>query len=215
VLRQKDLLMGGLVAAPFIFNDFLYLHVQDVIEWLSVDYGSRFIVLALIFSYQPFRTAVLADCRFNKYPSHPWGPNLGRFAGATVIVVLLAMVLEYSVRQPLLSLMPGTALFKYPDIDLGAVYWLDVTFGLALVAISEEFAFRVVAARVIRQYTDSQVWLIVVSSVVFGLIHWSNGVPNIIDSALVGVVLMLFYLRSGSVIGPIAAHYLIDLWYFA
>jgi len=123
--------------------------------------------------------------------------------------------LEYAVRLPLKELIPGTELFVYPKVDFGTVYRLDVTFGLALVAISEELIFRILAIRVIRAFTDSQIWLIVVSSVVFGVIHWSSGVPDIIYDTLSGGLLMMLYLRSGTVLGPVAAHYLIDLWYFA
>jgi|SaaInlStandDraft_2_1057019.scaffolds.fasta_scaffold24648_1 uncharacterized protein len=213
--RATDLLMGAAVAAPFVLNDFLFVRAEGVTAWLTVDYGSRFLALAVIFFYPPFRAAATEALRFNKYPSHPWGSYFGNFAFGIGLVVVLSMAAEYAVRQPLKELIPGTELFTYPDLDLGAVYWLDVTFGLALVALSEELAFRTVAKRVIGAFSENQVWLVVVSSVVFGIIHWSNGVPNIIDSAVVGAVLMVFYLRSGSILGPVAAHYLIDLWYFA
>ena len=213
--RGTDLVMGAAVAAPFVLNDFLFVRADGVTAWLTVDYGSRFLALAVIFFYPPFRAAAMEALRFNKYPSHPWGTFLGRFAFWTGVVVVMAMAAEFAVRQPLKELIPGTELFVYPDLDLGAVYWLDITFGLALVALSEELAFRTVARRVICHFTDNQVWLVIVSSVVFGVIHWSNGVPNIIDSAVVGAFLMVFYLRSGSILGPMAAHYLIDLWYFA
>ena len=213
--RATDLLMGAAVAAPFVLNDFLFVRAVGATAWLTVDYGSRFLALAVIFLYPPFRAAAMEALNFNKYPSHPWRAYLGRFAFWTGVVVVLSMAAEYGVRQPLKALIPGTELFIYPDLDLGAVYWLDITFGLALVAVSEELGFRTVARRVIGHFTDNQMWLVVVSSVVFGVIHWSNGVPNIIGSAVVGAILMVFYLRSGSILGPVAAHYLIDLWYFA
>jgi membrane protease YdiL (CAAX protease family) len=214
-VRATNFLMGAAVAAPFVLNDFFFVRADGVTAWLTVDYGSRFLALALIFFYSPFRVAALEALHFNKYPSHPWRAYIGRFAFGTGLVVGSALVAEFGIRQPLKEIIPETELFVYPDLDLGAVYWLDITFGLALVALSEELAFRTVAQRVIGAFTDSQIWLVLVSALVFGIIHWSNGVPNIIDSAVVGAVLMVFYLRSGSILGPMAAHYLIDLWYFA
>jgi len=38
--------------------------------------------------------------------------------------------------------------------------------------------------------------LVVVTSILFGAYHWWTGIGNIIEAALIGVLLMLFYRRQ-------------------
>jgi len=57
--------------------------------------------------------------------------------------------------------------------------------------------------------------MVIVSSLIFGVVHWGHGLPNVIYAALAGVVLMVLYLRTGSILPGIVVHYVIDAWYFA
>ena len=55
-------------------------------------------------------------------------------------------------------------------------------------------------------------WLLVIfSSVLFGAYHWWTGVGNIAEAVLIGLLLMLFYLRSVALWPVVLAHYLTDV----
>lgn len=208
-------LMAGAVLAPFFLNDFAFLKVETLALWLGVDYGSRALVLAVIFAYPPFRAAAIEALGLNKPDSHPLWPHLGTLGLAGLAAAALALGSEFAIRLPLLDVLPDTALFTYPDVDFGPVYWLDITAGLVLVAVSEELACRTVMRRALEKVTDSPIVIIAVSAVVFGLIHWSNGIPNIVNATVIGAVFMAAYLRCGTILPLIAAHYVIDIYYFA
>jgi uncharacterized protein len=51
--------------------------------------------------------------------------------------------------------------------------------------------------------------LVIVTSLLFGAYHWWTGVGNVVEAALMGVLLMLFLRRS------ILGHYLVDIADFA
>ena len=92
--------------------------------------------------------------------------------------------------------------------------WLDITAGLALTAIAEELVFRRLFYNVLRPFFTSSVLFVLASAVVFGLIHWSGGVANVVSAAIAGVALMALMLRTGSVVPAIVAHYLVNFVLF-
>jgi membrane protease YdiL (CAAX protease family) len=53
--------------------------------------------------------------------------------------------------------------------------------------------------------------VIAVSAVLFGAIHWSQGVDRIVSCALIGAVFMAVYLRVGALWPVVVAHYVIDV----
>ncbi|MEM7294932.1 MAG: CPBP family intramembrane glutamic endopeptidase, partial [Pseudomonadota bacterium] len=57
--------------------------------------------------------------------------------------------------------------------------------------------------------------IVIVSSVLFGLIHWSLGFHAVLITGVIGAVFMLFYLRSGSIIALVLAHFLVNFIDFA
>jgi uncharacterized protein len=52
-------------------------------------------------------------------------------------------------------------------------------------------------------------------SILFGAYHWWTGIGNIVEAVLIGVLLMLFYRRSGALWPVVFAHYLTDIVDFA
>src|SRR5581483_3529870 len=83
----------------------------------------------------------------------------------------------------------------YPQLS-GWLYFVDLVFGIALVAYSEEIVFRRCARYVFQFYFyDSRV-LVFATSLLFGAYHWWAGVGNIVEAALMGILLMLFLQRS-------------------
>jgi membrane protease YdiL (CAAX protease family) len=86
--------------------------------------------------------------------------------------------------------------------------------GLALAAgVNEELMFRALLPTLIFGACGGRfAWAaIAVSVVVFGLMHFYQGLGGVIGTALVGAVLMALYLVSGNILAPMLLHFLIDL----
>ena len=92
---------------------------------------------------------------------------------------------------------------------------MDLTFGIALVAFSEEVVFRRCARIFFRTYIINDWLLVLFTSILFGAYHWWTGIGNIVEAVLIGVLLMLFYLRSAALWPVVLAHYLTDVVDFA
>jgi membrane protease YdiL (CAAX protease family) len=95
------------------------------------------------------------------------------------------------------------------------LYFIDAVFGLVLVAYSEEIVFRRCARNAFQTYLSDGSALIVVTSILFAAYHWWTGIGNIVEAALIGILLMLFYSRSCALWPVVLGHYLTDVVDFA
>jgi membrane protease YdiL (CAAX protease family) len=93
--------------------------------------------------------------------------------------------------------------------------WVDLTFGLFMVGVCEELVFRGFLHTLICRYTKNSYAIVVISSVSFGLIHWSLGLHAVIVSAIIGVVFMVAYLKIRSLPAIVLAHFAINFIDFA
>ena len=203
--QPKELVAFAAVAALFFLNDFAFMAAEDVGQWLAADYAFKIAALALIVFVLPLRRAA-ADRAL--VVSTTEAVLMGLVAAAFVVTVF-----ELGYR-PLDEYFADTQLQEFPEISSPALYWLDMTAGLALTAIAEELVFRRLFFSVLGSYFSSTAVLVIASAVLFGLIHWSGGVANVVAAMVAGVALMLLMLRCGSVWPAIAAHYLANFILF-
>ena len=217
----RDLALFALVAAPFFLNDFLFIASQTAGQWLAADYGSKVLALAILFAVPAFRANALASFARPRSTSSAgasdpsavlaWGWGLA----VAVLAAALIVSLDNGVAIPLADALPDLALFSYPAIEAPALYWFDLTAGLALTAIAEELVFRAAARDVLARLFSGEVAVVVVSALVFAAIHWANGVGGLVLAFIAGVVLMGLYRWTGSIVPPMVAHFGVNLWDFA
>lgn len=86
---------------------------------------------------------------------------------------------------------------------------------MALAAGSEEIVFRRCARHAFQPYLGDGYASVVATSLLFGCYHWWAGLGNIIEASNVGILLVLFVRRSGTLWPVALAHYLIDVIDFA
>ena len=90
-----------------------------------------------------------------------------------------------------------------------AVFYLAIT-----AAVFEEIFFRGLIWRLVYSSTISYnkaVIYVFTSSVLFGLVHWENGLPEVVAATIFGLVACVLYLRLRNLIPLIVAHFVIDV----
>ena len=157
-----------------------------------------------------------------RYPFHSYGTfrrekiQIALWEAALWIagLVLVDHYLGGWIRRTINAALPATVLGTYPRLD-GWLYFFDVVFGIALVAYSEETVFRRCAGHIFKPYFGDSFGLVIVTSLLFGAYHWWTGVGNVVEAALMGVLLMLFLQRSVALWPVVLGHYLVDIADFA
>lgn len=76
---------------------------------------------------------------------------------------------------------------------------------------SEELFFRALLPVLLYLSFGIPAVAIIVSSLIFGLVHYYQGAPGVFVTFLMGSVLMVIYLTSGNIIIPMLIHATIDL----
>lgn len=192
---------------PFVGQD-------DVSQWVAYSFAINIGLLAVLMVVPHFRTTVATSFGPLKRPFEKTSMTCLRVGVSVWWCFFLMILVIYLVGWPLTRVLPDVSVFRYPKIDSGAVYWVEITVGLAFGAVCEEFAFRSVIRRLIEFFTDNRILIVVISAAIYGLAHWRFGLPNVAVTTLYGVILMVAYLRLGTILPPILAHYFLNVWIF-
>jgi uncharacterized protein len=159
----------------------------------------------------PGRYSIRPDC------SLPLGATPNNVLGSRLLDCWHRLVDHYVcgwIRRTINGALPATVLGGRPE-PRGWLHVVDVVFGLALVAYSEEVVFRRCARHLFQIYLNDGYALVVVTSLLFGAYHWWTGFGNIVEAVLIGILLMLFYRRSAALWPVVLGHYLTDVVDFA
>jgi membrane protease YdiL (CAAX protease family) len=189
---------------PMVLSQIARLHQVDPGAWIFWDYAGRFGGLAVLAATAP-RIA------FRREPL--------RMPPLQVLFWVVGIVLADAYVGGAISTagnahFPSTVLGSYPQLS-GWLYRLDITFGIALVAFSEEVVFRRCARAVFRPRFGDGWRLTLVTALLFGAYHWWTGVGNVLEAAFMGVLFMAFHQRSGALWPVVLSHYLTDIVSFA
>lgn len=134
---------------------------------------------------------------------HVIGMAIGVSVGLVVVVALQLLRLRKAINPNIGDIEPLMAR-NAAEARAGLVLSLNAGF-------SEELFFRLALPLLIVQVTGSAPFALAASLLVFGLAHAYQGWKGILGTAFVGALLMLMYLKSGSLLRPMAAHALIDV----
>ena len=198
-----------LLAGPFYLNDFANIYVQGWQWWLCIDY--TFVKLF------PF-LVVLWLIRSGNITAPEFGLTNQKssiFLLTFLIVTLAGTIIDRNAYQ-LIAALPGySSLGGMPAITSHLWDWIDLTFGLLMVGIFEELVFRGYMRTFIGRYTQNPAVIIIVSSIAFGLIHWSLGLHAVLITSVIGAVFMIAYLKTHSLPAIMLAHFAINFIDFA
>lgn len=201
--RDRRLVILALLSSIFLLNDYLFMMARSISSWLVIDYGSRLLAVGIVLFL--IRKKISRPAEFG-LTGLPFRSGLRWMLLLTVTGVLIDQVGWRVLEQ----VLPGTQLAAMPKIQNPFMNYIDLTFGVALVAVSEELVFRGYCFSALQGRCPS--WVVVATSaVLFGMIHWSQGLHAIVSTALWGILPMVAMARTGSIFPSMIAHYITDL----
>ena len=203
------ILAVALLASPFYLNDFANMVVKNWRWWLFVDY-TAVKLFPLAFALWLIYSKKMRAAEFGLKTQSILSSLL-----VFLIVALVGTVIDQN-GYPLIAKLPGyPPLGGMPGITSSIWNWVDLTFGLLMVGICEELIFRGFLHTFISRYTKDACAIVVISSVAFGLIHWSLGLHVVFITSTIGAVFMIAYLRTRSLPALMLAHFAINFIDFA
>lgn len=139
---------------------------------------------------------------------HQPGVTWGIIAGLVIGFVALTAVGVSAARKedgvPMIGDIAAMLPRNRQELRLGAL--LSVNAGIV-----EELMFRLALPAVIYGASGSAVAAVVGSILLFGGLHLYQGVVGVVSTTIVGTLMMLIYVVSGTIVVPIVLHALFDL----
>jgi len=86
---------------------------------------------------------------------------------------------------------------------------------MVFVGLSEEVVFRFYLINMLLLRGMSPAMATIISTLIFGAIHWSYGAGAVLFAVLAGLVLSIIFVSLRNLIAPIIAHAAFDAFYFA
>ena len=182
----------------FILNDFGFIYTKTPISWLLFDYSCRVIVLGLI--YYGYKKSLFTPTYIGLNPL----PKQEFFIHTFILTAISLLLFEY-----VIDYIYSGGFLDFPEITNNYLFVFDLTVGIALVALSEELLFRGLIYNRLPRYK------ILISSILFGLIHWGSGFDSVLIATIIGVLFALSYKKTGSLYPAITAHFLVDFILFS
>ena len=199
----------AITAFPFYMNDYSNIYVDDWRLWLAIDYTA-----VKLFPFAIWLWVIKKGWRVPSELIRPAGPTATALA-AFVVAALFGVLIDQNAGV-IFWRFPGWMRLGYmPHISSPVWRGIDISIGLVMVAVTEEFLFRGVAGAILLRFTRRPIVIITASAVAFGLIHWSGGMVQVLSTATVGAIFMALYLETGSLAAVMAAHYVVDFVEFS
>ena len=76
--------------------------------------------------------------------------------------------------------------------------------------MAEELVFRSIARDFLGRYMSNALAIIAASALIFAAIHWSHGIGAMVTALFAGAALMALFMRTGSVVPCVIAHYAVN-----
>ena len=136
---------------------------------------------------------------------------------------LLATFLFGAVYRGFSSVLWRVPIFELPTFTHGSVIpegperALVVVYLAVTAGVIEEIFFRGLpwlGVQAVPNLNTRKAVYITGTSILFGLIHWENGVPEILATTALGLVAAVLYLKLLNLLPLIGAHIFLDLVYF-
>ena len=196
-----------ILAAPFYLNDIGFIVLNGTYGVYLVDYGTRALVLATCFLWPAARAIATERC------SPEWGTALALLCAAAIPV--FGVLAHHLLEVPFVNLTGISPLFEFHILSDPTLYWLDLSVGLFAVALSEELVFRKIVLRWLEEAGRSAIQILIISALLFSLIHWGSGPGRMLYAFLFGLIYMAAYLRLRRLWPLVFAHWAVDIVAFS
>jgi len=151
----------------------------------------------------------------------PWA-QLGWTSADPALDVLLGLVAGVLIQMPLALIASwavrvwGPRLYD-PIVILNVLprnrrQWVTVPLAFVSAVVLEELLFRSLLVGGLSAVAPAWTWVLAAGfTLVFGLVHWPQGVLGVVATAVAGFVLAGLFIIRGSLLPPLVAHYAVNV----
>ena len=207
--RPDALLPALVIVGPYFFNKLIYIEFPGYLVFVATDYACRIFSLGLLY--------LLLRNESTSLPI-PWRlavPSTKELLTALIGTTTLISASVVGATFMLDLNAHSWRVTRFPLPTNSGLQYFDGTVGMVFVGLSEEVVFRFYLINLLLLRGMSPAMAVIVSTLIFGGIHWSYGAGTVVFATLAGLVPSTIFLSARNLIVPIIAHAAFDAFYFA
>jgi membrane protease YdiL (CAAX protease family) len=214
--RNHLLLLAAIGIAPFLVNGVVNSLIYHNAWWYWGFEMLTWIVIPGLVFYRVSKTPGLRLADLGYHGAIRGHHNLGLLLLVCALFAPLCYLVYSRSYAFFNELFPAQSLFQYESIvpESGILYVLAVLYLGLSAGLVEEFLFRGLLYRALAGCKRSLPLFLLVSPLLFSLIHWEDGVANLASTYIVGLFLAFAYLGFRNLWPLVIGHIFTDLVWF-
>ena len=199
-------LINGVYNSLLARSSFMLFWLMDIIGWIILPST----ILYYLYRYY--------GIRLHDYGLFPPGSTYQRREILIWSLIATAILSLYYfsfgwLAWRLIDVVPTS--FSYGDmVPNGNMRYVAIFYLAITAAVFEEIFYRGLIWRLVyssRIRYNKMFIYVIVSSSFFGLVHWENGLPEVVAAIIFGIVACVLYLRWHNLLPLMVAHFFIDI----
>ena len=199
-------MVNGLVNSVIAHNPLLYWGFE-MLTWIIIPSTILYLVI---------RTPGVQLRDFGYHGSLRGQADIGLVLLASAVFAPLCYGVYYYSHDYFSLLFPGQGFFQYDSIvpESGFFYYLVIIYFALSAGLVEEFLFRGLLYSAFSGFKHSLGLFLVISPILFSLVHWEDGIANLASTYIVGVFMAIAYLGFRNLWPLVIGHIVTDLVWF-
>jgi membrane protease YdiL (CAAX protease family) len=214
--RHRLLILALVGIVPFTFNGLVNSIVADNALLYWGFEMLTWVVIPSVIAWLVARTPGLHFADLGFHGSIRGQRNIGLLLAACMLFAPLCY-LVYSKSYDFFSgIFPPQGFFQYESVvpESGMLYLVVIVYFALSAGVVEEFLFRGLLFRAFSGFRHSLALFLVLSPLLFSLVHWEDGIANLVSTWIVGLFMALAYLGFRNLWPLVIGHIFTDLvWY--
>jgi membrane protease YdiL (CAAX protease family) len=223
--QPRALLPAFIIIGPYFLNKLIYIADPGYDVFIATDYACRTWSLVWLFLLLRGTATGPAGKPAIQLPNElpialpiPWRFQMPTRSQVLIIIIgtLASIAFDVSTTKLINALNSHSGrLTSYPDATNTLLQYFDGTVGMIFVGLSEEVIFRFYLMNLLLLRGGSHATTIILSSLIFGSIHWSYGFGSVVFASVFGVLASFLLLKTRNLVVPVAVHATYDAFFFA
>ncbi|MBN1673605.1 MAG: CPBP family intramembrane metalloprotease [Kiritimatiellae bacterium] len=131
------------------------------------------------------------------------------------VCALLIVVDRWQLHWWLRSVFPARLHPGYEFPEAQPLRGIVIVYAALTAGFLEELVYRGILTTELKKHIRSTTLVVVLSGLIFGGIHWGEGIAAVLDTFAWSLILAVWYVKRRRLWGPITCHVLYDLLIFS
>jgi membrane protease YdiL (CAAX protease family) len=196
---------------PIVKENYIVFWILELIQWLILP------IIAVYISIYKFKIISYEHLGFHNLIFYRRKTEYVVYASIIVSIILFLTYFETYYQSVFLFPTNYLQAFTYQSMipEEPVLIVIFIVFYMALSAgFIEEAAYRGILRLVFQNNFEFNVKYVIVSSILFMVVHWEGGLRNLFSSFIFGLVCAILYLKLKNIWPLVIGHSIVDIYAF-